>query len=76
MQKTELKNSSFFNEISLEYKATNFPQDYVKTEEGQISLSDGLKAKNKFDYFIWRYNLIDLSFRLKMKYLNSFFKEP
>ena len=44
MQKTELKKFSFFNEISLEYKATKLPQDYMEREESQISLTEGLKA--------------------------------
>ena len=29
MQNTELKKSSFFNEISLEYNEIELPQDYI-----------------------------------------------
>ena len=43
MQKTELKKSSFFNEISLEYKAIKLPQNYMEREESQISLTGSLK---------------------------------
>ena len=50
MQKTELKKSSFFNEISLEYKATKFPQNYMEWEESQIPLTEGLKDTSNFDF--------------------------
>ena len=45
MQKTKLKKSSFINEISLEYKATKHPQDYMEREESQISLTEGLNRR-------------------------------
>ena len=47
MQKrNRIEKSSFFNEISLEYKATKLPQDYMEREESQISPTEGLKGNS------------------------------
>ena len=45
MQKTELKNLHFFNEISSEYKETKFPQDYMERGKSQTSLTETLNAR-------------------------------
>ena len=37
--KNRNKKSSFFNAISLEYKATKFPQDYMEREKSQTCLT-------------------------------------
>ena len=41
--KNRIENFSFFNEISLEYKETKLPQDYMEKGKSQISLTDNLK---------------------------------
>ena len=42
--KNRIEKSSFFNEISLEYKAKKLPLDYIETKESQISLTEDLNA--------------------------------
>ena len=41
--KNRIEKSSFFNETSLESKATKLPQNYMEREESQISQTLGLK---------------------------------
>ena len=43
MQKTELNEPLFFSEISLEYKETKFPYDYMERGKSQTSLTETLK---------------------------------
>ena len=43
MQKTELKNLHFFNQMSLEYKATKLQQDYMERKESQARLIEVFK---------------------------------
>ena len=54
MQKKELKNfhfqlkkSSFFNEIPLEFKALKLPQDNMEREESQTCLIEGHKQRTE-----------------------------
>ena len=39
-KKNRIEKSSFFREISLEYRATKLPYDYKERKESQTSLTD------------------------------------
>ena len=43
--KSRIEKSSFFNEISLEYKETKLPQNYMERKKSQASLTETLNAK-------------------------------
>ena len=43
--KNRIGRSSFFNAISLEYKATKLPKDYMEREESQTCLAESLKVQ-------------------------------
>ena len=42
--RNRIEKSSFFNEISSEYKATKLPYDYMEREESQTCLTDSLNC--------------------------------